>query len=481
MTANAASQIANIWDNEPQCEAGEALKPTSRHCTDVGNAERFADQHGGDVRYCHPWGKWLVWDGQRWAFDNCGEVMRRAKRTARSIYVEASNAWDKNERLALGRWAATSERRERLTAMIALSQSEQPIPIAVEALDAEPWLLNCQNGTIDLRTGELRDHRREDYLTKLCPVEYPAEPGIDPVLWSKFLERIFAGDAEMIDFVQRLIGMALVGEVLDNILPIFHGCGANGKSVCLETVCGMLGGDYAMSASTSLLMEDRNGRHPTERADLYGMRFVAANESGDGGRMSEETVKQLTSREAIRARRMREDNWEFKPSHTVILATNHKPEIRGTDYGIWRRIHLIPFGVVVPPEERDPELANKLRDEWPAILRWAVSGCINWQRGGLRPPAGVINATDDYRTEQDTLGEWLEERCSVAPHCLTRSSVLYGDYKTWSESRGEKALNKTRFGTRLSERGFTKNRSSTGHICYHGVGLRDISVSGSEY
>jgi putative DNA primase/helicase len=443
-----------------------------RNCTDLGNAERFAEQHGSDVRYCHPWGKWLVWDGRRWAIDESGEIVRRAKRTARSIYVEASKVADGDEAKAIAKWAAASERRERLTAMIALAESEPPIPIAVESLDSQPWLLNCENGTLDLRTGELREHRREDYLTKVCPVEYPTECGIDPELWLSFLSRIFDGNDRLISFVQRLIGMALVGEVLENILAIFHGRGANGKSVWLETVCGMLGSDYAMSAGTSLLMVDRTGRHPTEKADLFGMRLVAANESGDGGRLSEETVKQLTSRENIRARRMREDSWEFTPSHTVILATNHKPEIRGTDYGIWRRIHLIPFSVTIPPIERDKELASKLRAEWPAILRWAVAGCLAWQQNGLQPPGEVLEATSDYQSEMDVLGEWVEERCVVGPTCEARAGDLYGSYKAWATDRSEKPMTQTKFGVRLAERGFTKGRSSTtGHVCYKGVGL----------
>jgi putative DNA primase/helicase len=446
-------------------------EPTIRNCTDMGNAERFAEQHGGDVRFCHPWNKWLVWDGRRWAIDEHGDVMRRAKRTARTIYIEASKAADKETAQALAKWAAASERRERLTAMLALAQSEQPIPIAVESLDAQPWLLNVENGTIDLRTGELREHRRDDYLTKLCPVEYPTEPGCDPELWLAFLERIFSGNHRLIAYVQRLIGSSLVGEVLENLLAIFYGVGCNGKSVLVETVCGTLGSDYAMNASTSLLMVDRWGRHPTERADLFGKRFVAANESGDGGRLSEETVKQLTSREAIRARRMREDSWEFTPSHSIILCTNHRPEIRGVDYGIWRRIHLVPFDVTIPPEQRDKELAIKLRAEWPAILRWAVAGCLDWQRNGLQPPAEVLHATDSYRAEQDILGEWIEEKCTLCPECEARARDLFHSYKTWSEGRSEKPFTQTRFGTRLTERGITKARDAGNRVIYLGIGL----------
>jgi P4 family phage/plasmid primase-like protien len=392
--------------------------------TDVGNAERFAEQHGTDVRFCHAWHKWLSWDGRRWALDNSGEVMRRAKLTARSIYRDASNEPDTEQRKLLVKFATQSERRERLAAMIDLAQSEQPIPVPVDCLDSAAWLLNVENGTIDLMTGRLREHCREDFLTKLCPVEYPVVSGSDPHLWLSFLDRIFAGNNKLIGFLQRLVGMALVGEVLENILPIFYGSGANGKSVFLETICGMLGSDYAMTASTSLLMVDRMGRHPTERTDLHGRRFVAAIETGDGGRLSEETVKQLTSRESIRARRMREDFWEFKPSHSVFLATNHRPEVRGTDYGIWRRLRLVPFSVVIPEGERDADLANKLKSEWPLILRWAVAGCLDWQRNKLQAPAEVKAATDDYRADSDVLGEFIEERCIAEPGCEAMAESL---------------------------------------------------------
>ncbi len=446
-----------------------------RHTTDCGNAERFAEQHGADVRYCHQWAKWIVWDGRRWAVDQSGKVMRLAKRTARSIYVEASQAPVKDTREALAKWASASERRERLVATIALAQSEQPIPIAVESLDADPWLFNVENGTIDLRTGELREHRREDYLTKLCPVEYPTEPGIDPDLWLTFMDRIFGGNVALVRFIQRLIGMALVGEVQEHILPIFHGVGANGKSVTLETVCGMLGNDYAMNAPASLLMASKSGRHPTELADLHGKRFVAAVETADGGRLSESLVKELTGGDSIRARRMREDFWQFRPSHTVVLATNHKPTVRGTDHGIWRRIRLVPFNVVIPDHEQDKELANKLKAEWPAILKWAVAGCLDWQRNGLQAPEDVVAATDNYRNDMDVLGEFIEDRCVVGPHNEARARDLYRAYKDWAVERGEFVETQTRFGARLGERGFAKSRARDG-VFYRGLGLAALQV-----
>lgn len=463
--------IQAVRDTETRVTRGEALARRAYYLSDVGNGERFAAQHGADLRFCHVWGKWLFWDGRRWSLDTTGEVMRRAKRTARSIYAEAAETPDKDRRESLARWAATSERRERLTAMIALAESEEPIPIAVESLDSDAWLLNVENGTLELRTGELREHRRDDYLTKCCPVEYPTEPGDDPELWLSFLDRIFDSRQPLIDFVQRLMGASLVGEVLEHVLPIYYGPGSNGKSVKIETWAGMLGPDYAMKAPPGLLMVSRSDRHPTELADLHGKRLVAAMETADGGRLSEALVKELTGGDSVRARRMREDFWQFRPSHTVVLATNHKPTIRGTDFGIWRRIRLVPFTVTIPEAEQDRELTSKLRAEWPAILRWAVAGCLDWQRNGLQAPGDVLVATETYRADQDVLGEWLQDRCITGNSYTARASDLYHAYKDWATGRGEYVESQTRFGTRLAERGFGKDRDSGNRVVYRGIGL----------
>jgi putative DNA primase/helicase len=462
--------LDRLRDAERRAKRGSATAD-NRHTTDVGNAERFSAQHGADVRYCHVWGKWLVWDGRRWAEDTTGEIMRRAKRTARSIYVEASNADDKQEREILGKWAALSERRDRLAAMIDLSKSEQPIPVSVESLDSDAWLLNCQNGTIDLRSGELREHRRDDYLTKVAPVEYPDRATGDPELWLAVLERIFAGRKQLIQFVQRLMGASLVGEVQEQILPILYGKGANGKTVLIETWCGLLGSDFAMKAPHDLLMASKTGRHPTELADLRGKRLVAAVETEDGGRLSEARVKELTGGDKIRARRMREDFWEFPPSHTVVLATNHKPVVRGTDHAIWRRLRLIPFSVTIPDHQQDKELTTKLKAEWPRILQWAVKGCSDWQTDGLKAPDEVMLATKEYRSDSDVLEQFIEECCIVGQQYEAGASELYSAYKSWAEKRYEWAENQTRFGNQLAEREYEK-RKTNGVIVYRGIAVR---------
>jgi putative DNA primase/helicase len=453
----------------------------ARHTTDVGNAQRFAAQHGTNVRYCYAWKSWLVWDGMRWKVDDSGEIERKAKQSARAILTEAANIDNKHEREDVARWALTSEKRERLNAMIALAQSEQPIPIAVECLDAEPWLLNCENGTLDLRTGELRSHEREDFLTKICPLEYPTEAGVDPVLWLEFLDTIFDGNAELIGFMQRLLGMSLVGEVFEHLLPIFHGSGSNGKSVLQQAWGGVLGPDYAMAAPDGFLVATKSDKHPTEVADLFGKRFVYVNETADGGRLSESLVKRLSSSERIRARWLHKDFFEFPPSHTITLSTNHKPIIRGTDAGIWRRLRLVPFAVTIPDDKQDKDLTNKLKAEYPAILRWAVLGCLEWQQNGkdLKAPEEVIAATQEYRAEQDILGGFIEEYCNVGEKekYQARSANLYAAWHAYCESRGEKFItNETQFGLLLSnDKRFHKDRPSSGpnrnKTMYYGISL----------
>lgn len=279
--------------------------------------------------------------------------------------------------------------------------------------------------------------------------------------------------------MQRILGASLVGGIFENLLPIFYGGGSNGKSVLQETWCGVLGPDYAMAAPDGFLIASKKERHPTEIADLHGKRFVSVNETADGGRLSEAKVKRLTSRERLRARRCKEDFWEFEPTHHLILATNHKPAIKGTDNGIWRRLRLVPFTVTIPDAEQDKQLAEKLRDEYPAILRWAVAGCIQWQRDrmNLSEPKEVVAATESYRAEQDTLGAFLEECCHLDEWRVERASELFWAWSEWCKLRGEWAGTQTAFGLRLTDRGFEKDRPTSGphraKIIYKGIGLDD--------
>src|SRR5215213_4388400 len=373
--------------------------------TDYGNAERFVDEHGGSVCWCGPWRKFLVYDGRHWVRADTGEDERLLKSTVRGIYAEASEAEDSQERKAIADHAKRSESAKRINDALRLARSEPGIPILPHELDADPWLLNVLNGTVDLRTRELRPHDRRDLITKLAPVEY--DPDAKAPNFEAFLARILPSEA-LRRFVQRAIGYAATGVVSEEVLVILYGVGANGKSTLVNILMEALG-DYAMQAAPELLLAKR-GSHPTELADLFGARFVASVEVDEGRRLAEGLVKQLTGRDPIKARRMREDFWEFEPTHTVFLATNHRPEVRGTDHAIWRRIRLVPFEETIPKDEQDKKLAEKLRGEMPGILAWIVQGCLAYQQDGLGEPDKVRAATLDYRSEMDVLAGFIEDR-----------------------------------------------------------------------
>lgn len=438
--------------------------------TDLGNAERFVARHGGDVRYCYPWGKWLTWTGTRWERDDSGRVYRLAKEAVRGIYAEAAAAEDEGRRRAIAKHATSSEAKNRIEAMLELAKSD--VPVSPDDLDADPWLLNAENGTMDLRTGELGPHRRGDLLTKMAGAKYHLEAKAPA--WETFLKRVLPGQ-ELRRFVQRGAGYSATGDTSEQCLFLSHGGGNNGKSTFQEALGEVLG-DYAMRAPTEMLMAKRSGGVPNDVARLKGQRFVTASETEEGRRLAESLVKDLTGQDTITARFMRAEFFDFKPTHKLWLATNHKPEIRGTDNAIWRRIRLIPWSVVVPPAERDRKLPEKLRTEAAGILAWVVRGCLEWRRGGLGEPEEVRNATASYRAEQDVLATFMEERCVVTPNASAPATPLYQAYKSWCEESGEKVETQKKFGMRLAERGFEREKSGV----YYWLGLGLLHDGGDD-
>ncbi len=454
--------------------------------TDAGNAKRLVAQHGQDFRYCYPWSKHLSWDGKRWRLDDTGAIERAAKDTARSLYGDAANEPDADRRMILAKFAANTERVERLSAMSRVARSEPGIPVLPDQLDADPWSLNTPNGTVNLKTGELRPHRRDDLLTKITAAEYLSAAESDCPIWEETLDGIFQGKTELIRFVKMLIGYSLIGEVQEHILPVLWGNGSNGKSLFIETVLHVLGKDYASTIVSDLLLVSQHDQHPTERADLFGKRLVACVETDDNRKLSESAVKVLTGGDTIKARRMREDFWEFQPSHTVLLVTNHKPVVQGTDHGIWRRLRLIPFttkfwdpdkGETGPPElEADKKLGEKLKVESAGILRWCVDGCLDWQRHGLVDPPEVRAATADYRRDMDVIGAFIDQCCLVGNGALrVKGKSLYAAYRQWAESSGERLVSQRQFGLSMTDRDIERIKSH-GATWYVGIALRADDV-----
>lgn len=433
--------------------------------TELGNAEHLVHRHGRDLRYCHQWGKWLVWNERAWSTDETGEVERRAKETIRSKYAQASQIQSPESRTALAGFARSSESYRSLVAMLKHAASEPGIPVVAEEMNADPWLLPVQNATIDLRNGTAREHRRKDLCTGYVDVLW--DPAAECPRWKQFLLDGMAGNVELVEFLQRAIGYTLTGDTREQVLFFLIGAGSNGKSTFIRVLQRLLG-YLACQAAPGLLLLKRNDTHPTEQADLFGKRLVVATEIGEGRSFAEETIKQLTGEDKIRARRMREDFWEFDPQHKIWVSANHKPTVRGTDYAIWRRLLLVPFDVVFGPDRKDPTLFRRLSNELPGILHWAVAGTQKWLANGLNPPRAVLAAVAKYREEMDTIGRFLGERTTPEPKVQTSAADLYASYKSWCEAEGEEPVRQRQFGRALSERGFERVKRSV----YYYIGLR---------
>lgn len=444
----------------------------SEHLTDLGNARRFVYLHGEDVRYVADMKEWIIWSGQRWAFDDDGGVMRRAKATAHAMWQEIQDESDSDKRKALARWAFTSEGKERLQAMIALAQSEPGIYLKAADLDMDPWLLGVANGVVDLRTGALREGRREDFMTKQVATRY--DPTAQCPTWHAFLNRILDEDTELLDFMQCATGYSLTGDTREQCLFLEWGGGSNGKSTKQKCLKDMLG-DYARQvAADTLMVKSHNTGGPSEDiARLRGVRLAAASEAEDQRRFAESQIKHLTGCDTVVARFMFKGSFEFTPNFKIWFAANHKPIIRGTDEAIWRRIRLIPYEVTIPDDEKDRELPQKLGAEWPGILAWAVQGCLAWQRHGLPMPRAVKDATAQYRSDSDTIRQWMDDYCVLGPQMKVSATELYQAHATWRKENNEHLMSQTMFGRRLTELAEELSIERRGSpVFWYGIGLR---------
>jgi putative DNA primase/helicase len=420
-------------------------------CTDLGNAERLAHHHGENLKYCKPWNKWVFWDGVKWSEDETGKINQYAKKTVRKIYDEAKHTEDDNKRQAIGKHANASESNSRINAMISLAQGE--LAVSPNDFDQHRFLLNCENGTVDLKTGDFGPHQKENYITKLAHVRYD-ESATCP-LWESFLNRIMDNNQDLMQFLQRAIGYALTGDVSEQCLFLLWGSGANGKSTFLRTIGNILG-DYSQHTPTDTLIVKKRGAITNDLARMQGARFVTATESEAHHQLAENLIKQMTGDDIISARFLYKETFEFEPEHKIFLGTNNKPIIRGNDYAIWRRMRLIPFTVTIPPEEMDKNLINKLKAEYSGILNWAIKGCLEWQNHGLGTPAEVTEATDEYRNEMDLLNDFIQDCCIEGPDLFVPAKDLNEAYAKWCEVNGEFHLNAASFGRKLTEKGFVR-------------------------
>lgn len=447
---------------------GGAAKPpeTSRRgfpMTDTGNAERLIARHGEDIRYVPSWDRWIVWNDTRWVeAEKALRVHALAKDTVRAMYDEAKTAsGDYKDELV--KHARKSEAAGRRAAMVDCARSESGVAINTSKLNSDPWLLNVANGVIDLRTGLLREHRREDLITKVVPIAYD-QANTDCVRWEAFLSRIMNGKQELIHFLQKAVGYSLTGLTSEQCLFFLYGSGSNGKSTFLELLRDLLG-EYSTQADFTTFLERKGDGPRNDIARLYGARAVTSSEVGEGKRVNESLMKTLTGGDVIAARYLYAETFEFQPTFKLWLAANHRPVIRGTDYAIWRRFRIIPFTVQIPAEEQDKTLKATLRAELPGILAWAVAGCLLWQREkGLGEPLDVSLATNQYRRESDTLGAFLEDCCEVGDGYAEPAMELYLAYAKWADEGGEFKMPQTRFGREMEERGFLAEKRGRGNF-----------------
>jgi putative DNA primase/helicase len=441
----------------------------SRPLTDLGNAERLVAKHGDDLRFVPELG-WHVWDGQRWRRDRDGEPVRRMAATVRAMKREEP-LYASNEEIlkAFRRHLTRSEQQPRIAAALKLAEANAAVIAALDTFDSDPWLLNVENGTLDLSDGSFREHRRNDLLTKLAPVLY--DPEAAAPTWLAFHERIFAGDDELIAYVQRAFGYSLTGLTWEQVLFLCNGPGANGKTTMVNAVRRVIG-DYAQQAPADTFLEKRGSSIPNDIARLPGARFVSALETNEGCRFDEALVKQATGGDTMTPRFLRCEYFEFRPVFKLWMGTNHLPEIRGTDEAIWRRIRLIPFTVTIPKAERDPRLEDKLADEASGILNWLLVGVRSWKDVGLDEPEAVKGATTGYRDEMDVLGSFIEERCTVESAATVGAGELYTVYGYWADANGEPKLSQKAFGLRLKERGLHPERTG-GKRFWRGIGFKE--------
>lgn len=447
----------------PQPEIAEPdAEPLPQALSDDALADAFANEYAPDWRYVAAWGRWYEWTKDRWLEDATGKHRHLARMVTRqSVYWK-----DAQNLTADGRRKLNSARTAG--ALMQLAQYDRRIAAKIDQWDTDPWLLGVPGGVVDLRTSTTLEPVREQYITAQCAVS-PVKG--KPVKWLAFLERVTNGDADLIAFLHRCAGYWLTGSAREHSLTFLYGTGANGKSVFMRTLGGLLGVDssqYAASCQMTVFTESKMERHSTELARLRGARLVIAEETAGGAKWDQAKIQWLTGEGSVTARFMRQDDFTFKPQFKLLFAGNHKPMLRSVDEAIKRRFHLVPFTVTIPTEERDVELYEKLREEWPQIIAWMIEGCAAWQDFGLSPPECVRDATDKYLETEDALGQWIDECCERVDDDA-ESSTLYRSYTLWCEKNGEHPQGRRGWANALVERGYATKKGAKGARMIYGL------------
>ena len=441
----------------------ETLEAYLHEFSDEMLALNFAARNQDCLRYVASLGEWYVWDGRKWTEDLTLLAFNLARAECREACVYCHDTATRKS-IASAKTVAAVER---------LAKSDRLLAAKVDQWDSDPWALNTPGGIVDLRTGTVWPHRPEDYQTKITAVA----PGGDCPKWLAFLDRITDHDVELQSFLARLFGYCATGVTKEHAMFFCYGTGANGKSVLLNTVAGVLN-DYSKTSPVETFTASHNDRHSTELARLVGARLVTVSETDEGRNWDEPKIKKVTGGDTIAARFLYKDHFEYVPQFKLVIAGNHKPALRSVDEAIRRRLNLIPFTVTIPPEERDPDLEALLKLEWRGILQWMIDGCLQWQKIGLAPPKCVTDATAAYLEAEDTALTWINECCLLGAEHEERSLELYTSYKGFADKTGERPHTHKAFGTMLAARGFETTKRRRGTV-YSGICVKP-SMLGDE-
>lgn len=420
---------------------------------DMGNAERFVDLFGENVRYCYTEKKWYFYNSMRWSVDNLGVILRMADKCVEAMKAEAKLYLQADEESG-GDMAKKFEKhmkssRSNKSKKAMLNEIEHHLPILPIQMDRYKMALNTPSGIINLKNGDVKAHNPEYYFTKITSVD--CAEAADCLRWLAFLDDIFAGDKDLIRYIQKAVGYSLTGSTAEQCAFFLYGTGRNGKSTFIDVIRDVFG-DYAanIQPETIMVKSSQSNAINSDIARLKGARLVTSVEPNEGVRLNEGLLKQLTGDDTVTARKLYSEEFEFKPEFKLWMATNHKPIIRGTDTGIWRRIHMIPFNVQIPEDKVDKNLTHKLKAEMTGIFKWCIDGSLMWQREGLQMPAAVLKSVREYRREMDVISAFIEDKCTLEG--TVQASMLYAAYASWADSNNEYCMSNTKFSTELAKR-----------------------------
>jgi putative DNA primase/helicase len=466
-----AEYDARLADEEAELRLDKALKDLD--LTEMGNADRLVRRYSDKIRFCHAFNAWMIWSGDRWQRDESSRIIGIVKRMTRRLIKEADQETNDTRRAEMLKHAARSQKHSVIRASIELSKDL--VPIAPRDLDTDSRLFNLKNGTINIATMQFREHRKDDFISKIAGTRY--DPAAKCPTWIDHLNLIFCDDTKFISSFQQMAGYCLLGNNPEQILFVLYGTGKNGKSVTVD-VLRTIWGDYAATVAPETLMTKRFDEGPrSDIARLVGARMVTSTEGEGGSRLAESLIKQLTGGDIVTVRRLYETEFEFKPVCKILLATNHLPTIRGTDHAIWRRIWAVPFNVTIPEKRRDNGIITKLLSEAPGIFNWCLDGLMLYYENGSRltRPDRVAEATEAYRTESDLIGAFIADCCVLGQNEEESRAGLRNMYETWCDDNGEKPVNPNTFARLLRERGVVDGKTLHGSRRWRGIRLKTVN------